>query len=144
MNETDLSSLSDQQLYERFVELEIRMGEVYYRLRTYKRLMTEWLKFRAEIESRQPAIASVFRAGLKHDDPWVRLGVVKFCIHAARDEALAVLKEVSGLEYHPARVNAGIAYDFYTKGDIIGGETRRLVGKILDRAEASGVRLRDK
>ena len=144
MKETDLSFLSDQQLYERFVELEIRMGEVYYRLRTYKRLHREWMKFRAEIESRQPAIASVFSAGLKHDDPWVRLGVVKFCINVGRDEALAVLKKVADLEYHPAAINARIAYDFYTKGDIIGDETRKLVGKILDRAEASGVRLRGK
>ena len=144
MNETDLGSLSDQQLYERFVELAIKMGEAYCRQRLYKRLHNERMKFAAEIDSRRPAVASVFRAGLQHENPWVRLGVVRFCIDEARDEALAALKGVADLEYHPAAPPAGIAYDSYTKGTMIGAETRKLVGKILDRAEASGVRLRGK
>lgn len=144
MNEIDLASLSDQKLYQRFVELAVKMGEVYYRSRLSRRFTPERMNLSAEIDSRRPAIASVFLAGLRHEDPWVRLGVVRFCIDAGRDEALAVLKEVASLEYHPAAVNAAISHDHYTKGDTIGRETREFAKKILDRAEASGVRLRGK
>jgi hypothetical protein len=144
MNESNFSSLSDQELYERYIALKVRLGEVYYRLRTYNRLFPELMTLIAEIHSRQPGIASVFRAGLHHESPWVRSGVVQFLIDDAREEALAVLKNVADLEFHPAAPRAGIAYDHYTKGDFIGRETRELTKKILDRAEASGVRLRGK
>ncbi len=144
MSDLDLGSLSDQQLYDRYVASKIRLAEVYYRLRTYKRLFPELMKLTAEINSRQPHIASVFRAGLRHENPWVRSGVVQFCIDGSREEALAALKEVADMQYHPAGPPAGISYDHYTRQDGVGEGTRELTKKILDRAEASGVRLRDK
>jgi hypothetical protein len=144
MSAPDLGSLSDQQLYDRYVATKIRLSEVYYQLRTYKRLFPELVKLSAEIESRQPAIAAVFRAGLRHENPWVRSGVVRYCIGEAREEALAALKEVADMQYHPAGPPAGISFDHYTRQDGVGEGTRELTKKILDRAEASGVRLRGK
>jgi hypothetical protein len=144
MSDPDLGSLSDQQLYDRFVATKVRLAEVYYRPRIYKRLFPEVMKLTAEINSRQPQIASVFRAGLRHENPWVRSGVVKFCIDEWREEALAALKEVADMQYHPAGPPAGISYDHYTRPGGVGEGTRELVNKILDRAEASGVRLRGK
>ena len=142
MSDTDLGLLSDQQLYDRYVASKIRLGEVYYQPRTNKRLFPQLMKLIAEIETRQPAIASVFRAGLRHENPWVRSGVVRFCIGEAREEALAALKEVADMEYHPAGPRAGISHDHYTRQDGVGEGTRELTKKILDRAEASGIRLR--
>lgn len=133
MTEAEPSSLSDQQLYDRYVALEIKSGEAYHHSRLYKRIHREIMKLTAEINSRQPRIAAVFRAGLSHENPWVRGGVAKFCIDEWRDETLAALKSVMDLNDHAVSVNAGIAYDHYTKGSMIGEETKEQTRKILAR-----------
>jgi len=133
MTETNLTLLTDQQLYDRFVEMEIELGELYYHLRRYKRLHVESMKVMAEIVSRLPHIAKVFRAGLHHENPWVRTATVKFCIDECREEALAALKGVADLGPLPVAVRAGIAYDHYTKGNMIGEETKELTRRILAR-----------
>ena len=70
MSDLDLGSLSDQQLYDRYVASKIRLAEVYYRLRTYKRLFPELMKLTAEINSRG---SSTFQVDFRMSGSWAAI-----------------------------------------------------------------------
>lgn len=104
--------MTDQQLYERFVELSIEMGEIYNRSTTrYRRLFKRHGELVDEIRSRR-ADASLLLPALRHEDPWVRYAAVTPCFEAAPEEALAVLRDLSNLKFHSLGPIAGMALDF--------------------------------
>ena len=101
MTGTDVKSLSDQQLYDRFVDLSITMGEVYgNRARLFNRYVGQQEEVVDEVRARMPDTSRLFVAALRHENPWVRLDAVRLCIDGARDEAIAVLTQLAGMTFH--------------------------------------------
>ncbi len=117
MSSTDLKSLSQQELFDRFVALSTEMGEVYgSSTRLYKRYQNQREHVLVELDARGLATAATFLPALRHENPWVRYGAARFCFKDAPEETLAVLKQLAGMTYHWLGPIAGMTLDSYAAG----------------------------
>jgi hypothetical protein len=101
MTRRNLKSLTDRELYERFIELWAEMGDSYNNsTRTYRRLFQQKDDVVRELTSRSPDAPRIFLGALNHENPWVRYGAALRCYNFAPGDAMAVFEDLAAMRYH--------------------------------------------
>jgi hypothetical protein len=137
MTRVEVESLTDQQLYDRFVELSTEMGEIYNRsTRRYNRLFDVRHELVTEIRARRGDVFSLLLPALRHENPWVRYAAVAPCFEGAPDEALTVLRDLSGLRFHTLAPIAAMGLAGY-EGRLPSPEAAEFYDRMQTRREHS-------
>jgi len=113
----NLKAASDRELLDRFIELSIEIGKLYFASsRLHNRRCDEREKVIDEMDARELDMTALFAPLLKHEQPWVRYIATRFCFDDMPEETKAVLKELSEIPFHTLAPKAEIILDHYEQG----------------------------